>query len=200
MSKTRPKKSSIRAGIRAFLWLVAVAGLLAAAIWAFDRGHRSNLYREPHWLPENKSDRWKCIVIHHSAGETGGADRFDGIHRKKGWDELGYHFVIGNGTDTADGQVEVGPRWLEQKHGAHCKTDDHYYNEHGIGICLVGNFDNHPPDERQVQALARLVRFLCAEFKIPPNAIYTHGGVTGKTRCPGKQFDLLELKRMIQGR
>src|SRR5579863_9129173 len=52
------------------------------------------------WLPPHPSDRWQCIVIHHSASDVGGAERFDRWHRAKGWDELGYHFVIGNGTDT----------------------------------------------------------------------------------------------------
>ena len=67
-------------------------------------------------------------------------------HRRDNqWDELGYHFVIGNGTHTGDGQVEVGSRWGKQKHGAHCKTPDNYYNDHGIGICLVGNFENSNP-------------------------------------------------------
>ena len=34
--------------------------------------------------------------------------------RAKGWDELGYDFVIGNGTDTGDGQIEVGFAALAQ--------------------------------------------------------------------------------------
>ncbi|MFQ5589758.1 MAG: peptidoglycan-binding protein, partial [Phycisphaerae bacterium] len=55
------------------------------------------------------SPRWTTIVIHHSATETGGASLFDRFHRKRGWDGLGYHFVIGNGTDTPDGLIEVGP-------------------------------------------------------------------------------------------
>lgn len=148
-------------------------------------------------MPAAKSDRWKCIVIHHSASEEGGAERFDEWHRKKGWDELGYHFVIGNGSDTGDGQVEVGPRWVKQKWGAHCKTDDEYYNQHGIGICLVGNFNNHPPSAKQMQSLARLVAFLSREFQIPASHIYTHGGVTGKTECPGKKFNVELLKEMV---
>ena len=65
-------------------------------------------------MPSNKSDRWTCIVIHHSATDEGNAERFDRMHKAKGWDELGYDFVIGNGTDTRDGQVEVGPRWPVQ--------------------------------------------------------------------------------------
>jgi N-acetyl-anhydromuramyl-L-alanine amidase AmpD len=154
---------------------------------------------ESPWLPDEPSDRWTCIVIHHSASEAGGADRFDNWHRTKGWDELGYHFVIGNGTDTADGQIEVGPRWTAQKHGAHCRTPDDYYNQHGIGICLVGNFDRHLPDERQLASLRRLVTFLCGEFQISPDFIYTHGGITGETKCPGKLFDVEALRKAIAG-
>ncbi|CAA9445136.1 MAG: hypothetical protein AVDCRST_MAG64-4470 [uncultured Phycisphaerae bacterium] len=155
---------------------------------------------EARWMPAEKSDRWKCIVIHHSAGEAGGADRFDELHRDKGWDELGYHFVIGNGSDTADGQVEVGSRWAAQKHGAHCKTKNEYYNNHGIGICLVGNFELHPPAERQLQSLRRLVAFLSREFGIPPERVYTHGGVTRQTHCPGKHFDLAALRKSLPRR
>jgi hypothetical protein len=86
------------------------------------------------WAPAAKAVAWQWIVIHHSATTTGGAAAFDKMHRAKGWDELGYHFVIGNGTDTRDGQVEVGSRWPRQKWGAHAKTPDNRFNDFGIGI------------------------------------------------------------------
>ena len=152
---------------------------------------------ERRWMPAKKSQRWTCIVIHHSASEAGGADRFGDWHKERGWDELGYHFVVGNGTDTADGQIEVGPRWVAQKHGAHCKTPDDYFNQHGIGVCLVGNFDLHPPAASQMKSLRRLIRFLSREFRIPPERIYTHGGVTRQTKCPGKHFDVQALRRSL---
>jgi len=99
-------------------------------------------------------------VVHHSATATGGAVAFDKYHREvNGWDELGYDFVIGNGTDTPDGYVEVGSRWRKQKTGAHCKTADNYFNEHGIGICLVGDFTRTSPTPRQMASLVRLTRF-----------------------------------------
>src|SRR4051812_12123184 len=150
----------------------------------------SSFHPETAWIPSQPSDRWECIVIHHSASDTGSADRFDQWHRDKGWDELGYHFVIGNGTDTEDGQVEVGPRWVTQKHGAHTKTPDEFYNQHGIGVCLVGNFDNYEPSAAQIQSLVSLCRYLTTTFHIPPDHIYTHGGITGKTDCPGKLLDV----------
>ena len=151
------------------------------------------------WLPHGRriSPRWTTIVIHHSATERGGAKSFDRYHRKRGWDELGYHFVIGNGTDTPDGYVEVGPRWHKQKHGAHCKTPDNYFNEHGIGICLVGNFNETRPTRRQLASLARLVRFLSHQCGISPSQVTTHSSVTHKTQCPGRNFPLAALRRSL---
>ena len=46
----------------------------------------------------------------------------DKYHREgRGWESAGYHFVIGNGTGSPDGSIEVGPRWLAQEAGAHCR-------------------------------------------------------------------------------
>ena len=156
------------------------------------------LPHEAGWSPSHASKRWRCIVIHHSATEVGGAERFTRAHRARGFDELGYHFVIGNGTDTADGQVEVGPRWPAQKYGAHCRSPDDYYNEHGIGICLVGNFDDDRPTAAQMESLKKLVRHLSKTYGIPADKVFTHGGVTGMTHCPGKNFDLRALRKSLK--
>ncbi len=151
-------------------------------------------YGEPGWIPAaGISGRWTCIVIHHSADDRGTPESIDRAHRQRGWDELGYHFVIGNGDGYPDGQIYVGSRWQKQKHGAHCKVPGNYYNEHGIGICLVGNFDEHSPSEPQMQALARLVLFLEDRCGFSYDRVLTHGGITGKTRCPGRYFSMNDL-------
>ena len=151
------------------------------------------------WFPVGRrlSRRWTTIVLHHSATPRGSARLFDREHRDKGWDELGYHFVIGNGVGSGDGQIEVGPRWNKQKHGAHCKTPSNYYNEHGIGICLVGDFTTHRPSARQLASLNRLVRFLCDRCSIAPARVTTHGAVTRKTACPGRHFPISALRRAL---
>ncbi len=151
------------------------------------------------WTPASGiSDRWKSIVIHHSGGNFGNAAHFDKYHRTvKKWNELGYHFVIGNGNGSVDGLIEVGPRWTKQKHGAHCKTGDNFYNDHGIGICLVGNFENTRPTGAQMQSLRRLVNFLTRETGILPSKIVSHGDVTGKTECPGRYFSLPSFRHSI---
>lgn len=151
------------------------------------------------WYPRTGriSKRWDAIVVHHSATDRGGAVTFDRAHRGRGWDELGYHFVIGNGTDTGDGVIEVGSRWHTQKHGAHCKTPDNHYNDHGIGICLVGDFTKRPPTRRQMESLIRLTAFLSRECRISGNRITTHKDVTRRTECPGRMFSLADLRRAV---
>lgn len=157
-------------------------------------------YAGPTWFPKSGriSPRWTTIVIHHSATSTGGAAAFHKYHvQQNGWDELGYHFVIGNGTSTADGLVEVGSRWHKQKHGAHCKTPNNYYNDHGIGICLVGDFTKSRPTRKQLESLTQLVRFLSRECRIPPARIITHRDVNNKTLCPGSHFSVAWLRSQV---
>ena len=165
--------------------------------------HRSGSGNVPaDWIPAVPVNSWYYIVIHHSATPTGGAAAFDKEHRQKGWDELGYHFVIGNGSDTRDGQIEVGPRWRKQKWGAHAKTPDNRFNDHGIGICLVGNFDVSRPTAKQLESLARLVSYLQTTYHIPSERIVGHGSVHNLanggtiTDCPGRNMNVALVRRM----
>lgn len=146
------------------------------------------------WIPAASPRPWKWIVIHHSATSSGSAAVFDKMHREKGWDELGYHFVIGNGTQSGNGQVEVGGRWTRQKWGAHAKTPDNRYNDFGIGICLVGNFDLDRPTPQQQQALSRLVAHLMRTYNIPASRVIGHSD-TKPTDCPGRNLSLAQVRR-----
>jgi hypothetical protein len=159
---------------------------------------KSTFSFEPGWVPPIGIGRqWECIVIHHSANDKDTPRSMDAWHRQRGWECLGYDFVIGNGVGYPDGQVFVGPRWTQQKVGAHCKTPGAYYNEHGIGICLIGNMEDHRPTPRQMETLARLVVFLQGQCGIPQNKILMHGGITHKTACPGRYFSIGDLTRRI---
>jgi hypothetical protein len=148
------------------------------------------------WLPTAPANGWKFIVIHHSATPAGSAMQFDRGHRAKGWDELGYHFVIGNGTGSRDGQIEVGSRWPKQKWGAHARTADQQYNNFGIGICLVGNFEIERPTPAQVQSLARLCAYLMRTYNIAPTAVIGHGQTGRATSCPGRFLSVNEVRRL----
>ena len=148
-----------------------------------------------------KERPWEYIVIHHSATEKGNAARFDSYHKNaKGWEYgLAYHFVIGNGSFSGDGEIEVGNRWKKQIHGAH--TANMNCNRVAIGICLVGDFEKgEAPKENQFESLVGLVQYLSRKYNIPSSSILEHKHVRQKaTACPGKNFPFAELKtRLLQ--
>jgi len=140
----------------------------------------------------NKADRpWKYIVLHHSATASGNYDQIDGEHRKiLGFDGCGYHFVIGNGSGSGDGQIEVAQRWTNQKQGVHCRNArTHDVDEYGIGICLVGDFDRQQPTPRQIAAAQALIAYLSQRYTIAQSRVETHAHLAAtKTACPGKYF------------
>jgi hypothetical protein len=151
------------------------------------------------WIPAASVPKrdWYWIVIHHSATPSGSEKDFDREHKEKGWDECGYHFVIGNGTNSGNGQIEVGPRWPKQKYGAHAKTPDNRFNEHGIGICLVGNFDVDRPTAAQMASLTKLVKYLMVTYNIPATRVLGHRD-TKPTDCPGRNFNVAVVRRAVQ--
>jgi len=154
------------------------------------------------WLPPTDVEKkWMAIVLHHSATETGNSAIFDKMHREQNhWDGVGYDFVIGNGTNSGDGEVEVTFRWRNQVAGAHCGgTPDNWANEDAVGICLVGNFDYSVPTAKQMQSLTELINFLQQRYKISANRIYGHRDTPGArvTDCPGAMFPMTRLKSMF---
>ncbi len=138
-------------------------------------------------VAENK---WQYVVLHHSATDEGNANNFDKYHRdEKKWEHgLAYHFVIGNGNGSGNGEIEVGDRWKKQIHGAHTANMD--LNRISIGICLVGNFEaNNEPTNNQLESLVSLVSYFSEKYHIPKSRIVRHSQVLQKgTACPGKNF------------
>jgi len=162
-----------------------------AAAWPASADPRRQVAPAPNPAWEPKAYRpWRYIVVHHSSGPAGNAKLFDRWHRARGWDELGYHFVITNGRGGPDGAVEVGRRWRAGKWGAHTGgTPDNEYNNYGIGICLVGDFNVTEPTPSQLASLRKLVGFLAARYAIPPGRVVGHRDAPGATTdCPGEKL------------
>ena len=139
------------------------------------------------------SNKWDYIIIHHSATESGNSMEFNKAHLKRGWQGVGYHFIIDNGTcGKEDGQIETSPRWIKQMDGAHCRASN--MNENGIGVCLVGNFSQEKVSRKQMETLVHLVNRLKRYYRIPKRNILGHGKVPGaNTECPGKKFPWKEF-------
>ncbi len=119
------------------------------------------------------------IIIHCSATPEGKhftVQDIDRWHRKRGWQCIGYHYVI-----YLDGTVVKGRP--ETQIGAHCLN----HNAHSIGICYIGGLtadckkskDTRTPAQRA--ALVRLVKDL--RHKYPHATVHGHSEYANKS-CP----------------
>ncbi|MCK6501339.1 MAG: peptidoglycan recognition protein family protein [Nitrospira sp.] len=165
------------------------------------RSKSSARYRWTHRVREAtralriRSGRWKWIIAHHSAVPQGNAMIYDRAHRQRGMENgLAYHFVIGNGVDSEDGEIEVGRRWLGQMAGGHVRQSD--LNEVAIGICLVGNFQQTSPTPRQLLAFRELMDFLRSDVVGSKVRFAVHREIDpGRTVCPGRLFPTEQMHR-----
>lgn len=141
----------------------------------------TNTYKK--LLNNKRTNNPTKIIVHH----TGGTDKYpladtshhtaeimESWHLSKGWDGLGYHFVIHK-----DGEVWRGRP--EHIGGAH--TVGH--NSTSLGICLSGNFDATLPTKEQEASLKKLLLELTAKYKI--TEIVPHRKYANKT-CYGMKL------------
>ncbi len=163
---------------------------------------------------------WKYFVIHNSATASGNARSFDAYHTQMGYGGLAYHFVIGNGRGSRDGQVEEGFRWQQQMAGTHVTVNAWHQIIYGIGICLVGDLERARPTTKQLRALDSLVCALQVQYGIPSANIIGHKqvpwgdisynadslmvawrpGKHERTSCPGKYLSIDDLRRRCDAR
>lgn len=171
----------------------------------FAAAHTSILADPPALDPILQTDapldgtRWQGIIIHHSGEPGGDAESIRRLHLGAGARAMGYHFLIGNGNGMGDGVVHVGERWITQTAGWHTAGPyADYYNQHAIGICLVGNGDRRPFTDRQITQLISLVRRLQRHLNVPPSAVRLHRDVApGLTRSPGAHFPSPTLEQQV---
>lgn len=150
---------------------------------------------------DRRNPRWQLIVVHNSGTRQGNARVFDYYHRhvRHMQNGLAYHFVIGNGTSTGNGEIEVGDRWRRQINGGHVHSD--YLNNIAIGICLVGDFNRDQPTRAQLDCCEELTRYLrqrCGKIDNHFPVVKPHREVNPPrwgTDCPGNVFPYAWFRR-----
>ena len=119
------------------------------------------------------------IIVHCSATPAGKpytVEDIDKWHRQRGFDGIGYHFVV-----YLDGSVHKG-RSLE-KVGAHCLG----HNKNSIGVCYIGGLTEDGKATNDTRTLAqkislqRLLVNLKSQF--PEAEIHGHRDFAAKA-CP----------------
>ena len=147
-------------------------------------------------------ERWRYIVIHHSAGTYGTIEFLQRVHRDRQADDpidaIPYHYVIGNGNGLAMGEVVSDWRKEYNLWGTHVSAHNPARNFLGIGICLIGNFDKTDVPAGQFDALVRLTRQLMHRYTIAAGNVGFHGQIEGEsTHCPGSKFPFEALRQAI---
>ena len=127
------------------------------------------------------------IIIHCAATSPSmdiGAQEIERWHRQRGFQCIGYHFVI-----RRDGSLEYG-RAVDEV-GAHVSG----HNHDSIGICLVGGVkesDKKTPERNFTPAQYDKLKWLVADLKTfyPDAKVYGHNEFAQKA-CPC--FDVREI-------
>lgn len=125
------------------------------------------------------------LVVHCSAtpeGKRFTAADIDRWHKERGWEMIGYHFVI-----LLDGTIEMG-RPIS-KVGAHVSG----YNATTIGICLIGGMDatgkkaKDTYNEKQLASLHALLHDMKEKF--PKAEVLGHRDFPNVHKeCPSKDI------------
>jgi len=148
----------------------------------------------------------KWIVWHTAAHGKNGVDydttrdQIDAWHRHKGWECIGYHYVV-----RKDGTIEEG----RPKHtiGAHVLG----LNGQSVGICFSGHGDIAEHTEAQRHAGLELTRQLMDEYDVPLRRVIGHREVNGlvtagklprkyrtSKTCPGRLVDMDEVRQQLE--
>lgn len=136
---------------------------------------------------KSASTEWHRILLHGSGSARGDAADLDRRHRRlRGLrDGLAFHFVIGNGTGSRDGQIEIGARWT--KGSATPSLADQGLGDSTISVCLIGDFSAAPPTRAQLEALDELADYLAMTTGTVPVAGH-RADTGGPASCLGTFF------------
>lgn len=124
------------------------------------------------------------ITIHHTVTSNTATDsaaearKIQQMHFNNGWNDVGYHFLVGR-----DGKIYRGS--AEDRLGTHVANQ----NTGNLGIVLIGTYhESTAPTDAQLKAAAQLVGYLGKKYNITLNRTNVKGhGERMSTLCPGKQ-------------
>ena len=142
--------------------------------------------RSPTHRHQNMPSTPRYVFIHHSASGSCDSLRtckekvkaFQDLHiDDNGWADIGYSFLIGG-----DGTVYEGRGW--GKVGAHTRN----YNSAGLGICLIGNFNDEWPTNDALNAARRLIECGVSSGRIRSDYTLRGHRDMGSTECPGNNL------------
>jgi len=156
--------------------------------------------------------KWAHILIHHSAGskyDTVASLRHQHVE-KRGWDDIGYHYVLQRYIQREPGYAEhliIKEGRPDTKTGAHAGRG--WWNRYSLGVCVIGYFhpgasgvSEHFTSDMYTDLVGALAH-LCKKYGISPKNIGYHRDVKA-TACPGSWFPdkaqvIADVEKAIKG-
>ena len=157
-------------------------------------------------LPNNGSNGYRQLkdiqyaIVHHDAvmvlGEYNAIERYvnQASYHVRNPNKFGKRFAYTYKIDVKGNVYLCSP--LEQM----CYHAGNFrYNKNSIGICLDGSFDKQSPSDAQLEALEKLLDYLCTQRpdipKLVKKTVKYHGEVRlFATVCPGKPIKDFVIK------
>jgi N-acetylmuramoyl-L-alanine amidase len=130
---------------------------------------------------ESPPSRWKAVYVHHSKTPAGNAASVSQVD-----DGCGDHFIIGNGNDAVDGEIQFSQRWNLQQ-SADPAPGVARVDGACISICVVGDFDRSTPTAAQLKRLQQLVQTLQERYRIAADQVWVFD-VPASAAGVGKYF------------
>jgi len=106
----------------------------------------------------------------HERWDSIDAETIDRWHKERGFDQIGYHYVI-----KKSGTIEVGRS--EDVIGAHCRG----HNTGSLGVCIIGRYKF---TKEQIKSLTWLQKEIEATHGIEPRDWFAHYEFDDKKTCP----------------
>jgi len=111
-----------------------------------------------------------------------------------GWRDCGYHL----GIELVDDHYEALLGRPFDDDGAHCYQDG--MNRIGLGVCLVGNFDQAAPSPVMLAFTARHLRAIMSDLAIPVDGehVRMHRQHATYKTCPGELFPYDSFLKLLR--
>ena len=161
----------------------------------------------------------KYIGVHHSLSGFGDGRTIIRWHTQpepkggRGWTFPGYQAVICNGYRTSaemiagkydaalDGHMDTLLSDMLASNG--CKN----CNAHSLHVCMIGNFDEERPTEKQMKKLIEELAYWCGKYQLDPlKAILGHHemqvliGEKHTKTCPGRNVNMSVIRNAVAER
>ena len=142
------------------------------------------------------------VAVHHSvytpaknmAELKTQATLFNGWHSKKSWAEttktpsaypyISYHYLMATNGE----MLNVTDEKYVKYHSGDSFRGALSFNEHGIAVCLTGNYENDKPTDAQMRALVLFIRDVEKRYKINARVRGHKETSSTATACPGKNI------------